>query len=250
MTGISTNNQLINYHSINGLDKALKVKNTQIGVGDLEIDHRLGPAPLIKEPFFERKIDARQSLELDKDSIIELQDKNQHLEIKDTKTCNFSSIPCSYVDYEIFKERDLTEKELDYMFQRIVTGHKNSCDELSLKYDFVYKIEIEGRKAVFFLLQDGEFRRSLLVEVCENENAYTLKNHSIFCYNDVNDEEVNSLLQHILYKDKENTSQQDTPISTPSYFLDQYLKRRNVADSFATDMMVDEQLQKSLNIIT
>lgn len=76
MTGISTKNQLINYYSIKDLDKALKVKNTQIGVGDLEIDHRLGPAPLIKEPFFEGKTDIRRSLELDKELIVGLQDKN------------------------------------------------------------------------------------------------------------------------------------------------------------------------------
>ena len=198
---------------------------------------------------------------LDKESIVGLQEeklsgleskKNSKPYLIYSKKITANSYGRSVTLPSTVKSKFLSQ-DLDKMFQAFLKPNKDFYELVKLYTGETTELKVIGRKAVFSTLDHGgNLKPVFIMEVDEDENNIILKSQYdkdiSECRPEYHDE-MNLLLRHISLQDKEDATEKETPIVNSSYFLDKYLKQKNVANKFVADQLIDKKLQSVLKFV-
>ena len=245
MTAINTNNQIVKF------DYPIKDLRENVEVKQKELSHELDSTPLKRENYCrENEIVLKEPLKLDKESIVSLQEEKSSLK------------PLEWIRYlkntRYYYENATNEKNQNHddLFQNWVEYTKKF-----LVWDqFTCKVDIIDRKATFYVLNKlcneygvfedyGDFIPFKTIEVWEDEKTIFLKTenyHSIYDLyhfpSDLHDNIISS-------NSNENKIEENTFSSSSSYFLDEYLKQKDISNQFLIHQLIDNKLLKNLNLI-
>lgn len=241
MPAINTNNQ------ITKLDYSTKNLRENVIIKQQSSKEELGSASLERDVCSRgNNAVTKEPPKLDKESIVGLQEKKLGgcKRVRHVDSSSWHGV----LKYEIIHEPSeiirgkIYEQDVDAQFQRSLELYKSSFNKYCTE-TLRYQLEVTGRKAVFSVYNMyyndlGDLYSRTVLEVYEDESAINCISRT---------DEFFPVLD--IFSKHEDPTEKEAPIVNSSYFLDKYLKQKNVANKFLADQLIDKKLQSVLKFV-